>query len=195
VASSGATAETACPAGRYSGTGASHCDLCPVGTTNDAGEAACTTVDAGFFADLPELFQLTIRSSVLLDGVDASAFNDDAEANAQLKTALEATLVADPFTVMMDSAAIAAVGPATAVGASVQIAFELVANYSAPAGENVDVAQAHLLEDFELDLAKKLSDGTLQRNIDEAVSPGRRVLRASRRSLSESTLASATVNA
>merc|ERR1711903_353629 len=137
VASPGATAETMCPAGRFSGAAASYCAVCPAGTTNKAGEAAYTTVDAGKRAPPPEVVLMTIRSSLALNGVDASAFNDDAVANAQLKAALEATLVADLFSFMVDSASIASVGPAVADGSSAKIWFELEANYTAAAGEDL----------------------------------------------------------
>ncbi|KAH8044926.1 hypothetical protein JL721_12730 [Aureococcus anophagefferens] len=162
VASTGATAETMCPAGRYSGAAASYCAVCPAGTTNKAGEAACT-VDAP-----AEVVLMTIRSSLALNGVDASAFNDDAVANAQLKAALEATLVADLFSFMVDSAGIASVGPAVANGSSPKIDFELEANYTAAAGEDLMSTEELVLEDFELDLLAKIEDGTLQRNIEEA---------------------------
>ncbi|KAK7242273.1 serralysin-like protein [Aureococcus anophagefferens] len=78
-----------------------------------------------------------LRSSLALNGVDASAFNDDAVANAQLKAALEATLVADLFSFMVDSAGIASVGPAVAGGSSAKIWFELEANYTAAADEDL----------------------------------------------------------
>ncbi|KAH8075002.1 hypothetical protein JL721_986 [Aureococcus anophagefferens] len=194
VASPGATAETMCPAGRFSGAAASYCAVCPAGTTNKAGEAACTTVDAGKRAPPPEVVLMTIRSSLALNGVDASAFNDDAVANAQLKAALEATLVADLFSFMVDSAGIASVGPAVADGSSAQIWFELEANYTAAADEDLTSTEGLVLEDFELDLLAKIEDGTLQSNIEEAVSSGRRALWASRRSLSGSALGSATVD-
>ncbi|KAH8052006.1 hypothetical protein JL722_10453 [Aureococcus anophagefferens] len=174
VASTGATAETMCPAGRYSGAAASYCAVCPAGTTNKAGEAACTTVDAGKRAPPAEVVLMTIRSSLALNGVDASAFNDDAVANAQLKAALEATLVADLFSFMVDSAGIASVGPAVANGSSAKIDFELEANYTAAAGEDLMSTEELVLEDFELDLLAKIEDGTLQRNIEEAVSSGAR---------------------
>ncbi|KAH8075060.1 hypothetical protein JL721_1049 [Aureococcus anophagefferens] len=172
VASAGATAEVACAPGRYSGAGASYCALCPVGATNDGGEATCTTVDAGSMAPLPVEFRLTIQSSVLLDGVDADAFNADAPANKQLTTALNASLVVDLFTtVIIDSAAIVSVGPAAATAhGSTAIAFDVAVHYSASASESIESMKELILEDFDVDLLDKVKDGTLQNAIDAAVS-------------------------
>merc|ERR1712147_100752 len=96
--------------------------------------------------------------------------------------------------IMVDSAAINSVGPAVATGASAKIGFEVGFNYTAAAGEDLSPVEEIILEDFELDLLAKIEDGTLQRNIEEAVSSGRRRLWASRRSLSGSALGSATVD-
>ncbi|KAH8075004.1 sulfotransferase [Aureococcus anophagefferens] len=170
---------TSCPAGYSSSSaGASECSACPVGTFKGAGSGPC--------------IESRRRSSLALNGVDASAFNDDAVANAQLKAALEATLVADLFSFMVDSAGIASVGPPSPGGSSESISSSK--RTTAAAGEDLMSTEELVLEDFELDLLAKIEDGNLQRNIEEAVSSGRRALWASRRSLSGSALGSATVD-
>ncbi|KAH8055460.1 hypothetical protein JL721_10187 [Aureococcus anophagefferens] len=168
VGASGAFEATPCPAGSYSGMGASACTRCEEGTfAAESGQSSCA-LGGGTMRAPGEVVLMTIRSSLALNGVDASAFNDDAVANAQLKAALEATLVADLFSFMVDSAGIASVGPAVANGSSAKIWFELEANYTAAAGEDLMSTEELVLEDFELDLLAKIEDGTLQRNIEEA---------------------------
>ena len=192
VVSSGTTAMTACAAGRYSGAGAAYCSLCPTGTTSDVGEASCTTTDAGYIAPTPEVYEVTIASSVTLDGVDADAFNDDATANDQLSSALAFVLVEDLFTNLVESAQVLSVGPASTVSGSTEIAFALAANYSAAASENITGVKRLIVEDFRSELVSAVNDGTLDYAIYLAVSNGRRL----RRSLSgSSALSSATVNA
>ena len=116
VPMAGATAQTACPAGRFSGAGASLCLLCPSGTMNAAGEATCTTVDAGFIAPPPMVFQMTLRSAIFLEPIDAAAFDGDIAAKNQLKAALTAVLVTDTFSRRVEEGSeITSVGPATLI--------------------------------------------------------------------------------
>ncbi|KAH8052004.1 hypothetical protein JL722_10451 [Aureococcus anophagefferens] len=169
----GASECSACPVGTFKGAGSGPCVECGAGTFGpETGQSSCLLANSGFFVNDTGASEQT-ASSLALNGVDASAFNDDAVANAQLKAALEATLVADLFSFMVDSAGIASVGPAITNGSSAKIWFELEANYTAAAGEDLMSTEELVLEDFELDLLAKIEDGTLQRNIEEAVSSGR----------------------
>ena len=148
------------------------------------------------------VFQMTLRSAIFLEPIDAAAFDGDIAAKNQLKAALTAVLVTDTFSRRVEEGSeITSVGPATLIplsnlgfdqGSAVSIAFELVATYLASVSEDVSSTEKQIYEDFQTHLVKQVLDDALQKAIDEAVDSGRRVLRTPQRSLSDSTLASAT---
>jgi hypothetical protein len=162
VGTLGAVSPSTCASGRFSGAGYRFCPLCPLGTTSDEGASSCTKVDAGYVAPINELYEVTTDSALVLYGVDAAALNADEAANLQLQEALETVFVDDMFSELSDSATIASVGPAyeTETGATV-IPFQLAANYTATAAENVTLVEAQLLADFQTAFFEKASSGEL----------------------------------
>ncbi|KAH8062471.1 hypothetical protein JL722_3389 [Aureococcus anophagefferens] len=167
VAGTGATSPAACSAGRYSGSGAVFCDLCPSGTTSDDGAATCTTADAGYIAPSAELYRIDLASSMVFAGI-----RDGRVRGRHARGSLvfwETQLVEDSFSDKVDGARVASVGPAVLVDDdAVRLYFDIVANYSAAAAENISTVVGLINLDFQDKVSLLIYNGAFEAFIQSA---------------------------
>ncbi|KAH8060193.1 hypothetical protein JL722_5155 [Aureococcus anophagefferens] len=160
TAGAAASEQALCPAGSYSGSGASA--LCADGTTSDAGAATCRPTEAGYIAPTAEIYELTIRSSLVFASGDADACAASAVAFLEDRFATD---------VLLDDAAVAYGGATASDDGATIVSLVLTANYSATSTENVSNVAALVASDFEDGASLAIYDGSLE---DAVASTGAR---------------------
>ena len=166
VPTTGETAPLKCPAGRFSGSGASSCEPCEPGTVSDAGASACILAKAGVATNANPNYVITLESELTLEGYLDSDDTRDALAGL-LNEAIED---------LADQPAVVTIEPALSQDAfssnhstdtvSNPLSFTIEANYTAVWGEDMRNVSALMLEDFKSRFEKLIEEGTLQERLD-----------------------------
>ena len=120
----------------------------------------CRPSDAGYIASTPELYEVSIASSLVFA---RAPVNDTWDV---LEAFLAARLTEDFSDLVDDGADVGRVGPVVETGAGVEVFFAVLANYTAAAAENMSTVAGLIAMDFADEASLTVYNGGLEAFLD-----------------------------